>query len=404
MTVNTKPLRWLNFAFLFEMQSYLLPVTIFFYIENGLTVEDYIFFQALSAIFYIVFGVPAGYIADHFSKKYILILGFLFNIARLLLWISFGGYWIVFTGEMFAVVVRLFTTGMSDSYLYEYLREKNNTKKTLGKYGEVSSFMSWGMAIAALLSPFFYKWFGLYFLLYLELALTSVGMLFLCLLPKTNVYNKQKYSIIEIKNAFLNLLKNDYLKRLIGLNIILYVTTAMFVSTFQPLMKISAVPVVLFGVIYFINHSLRGVFSRLAKKVFMLMPLGNLLSCTSLVVLASFILLIIAFKIENIQFTVITLVFVCVCIGLQLANQIITITEIHKYVSASIRATSISVFNMLCRGIGGVLLIGFKDISAEKGFSVGYLCFAIAFLIIVLFILGKYRVFYNNMAERKAIE
>ena len=117
-------LNWLNWAFFFENQQYLLPVTLLFYMENGLTIEDYIFFQSLSYIMYVIIGVPAGYIADHFSKKYILITGCLLNFIRLTLWISCRGYWIILAGETLMVIIRIFTTGMTDSYIYEYLKEK----------------------------------------------------------------------------------------------------------------------------------------------------------------------------------------------------------------------------------------------------------------------------------------
>lgn len=392
-------IKWLNWAFFFENQQYLLPVMLFFYLENGLEIGDYILFQSVSYIMYVLLGVPVGYVSDHFSKKYILITGCFLNLCRLSLWLCFGGYWIVLAGEMVMVVVRLLTTGMTDSYVYEYLRERSHTSKTLMCCGRVVSVMSYGMAIAALLSPVFYNYCGVYFLLCLELMLTFLGIVLLCFLPKTKVYNRQNYSVREIKNAFWGLYRVDYLCKLISYNVFMYISTTLFVSNFQPLMKLSAVPVILFGFIYFLNQLMRGLFAHLVKKIATKISLIGLLTCTSVMIVTAFGLFMTAFIMENEYVTLVTLVFACIVIGLQLANQVITISEIHKYTQSCIRATSISVFNMLCRGIGGLMLALFKNISSNSSFSNSFLIFGILFLVNSVWMLCRIHKSRQNLPE-----
>lgn len=380
--IKKNPLKWLNIGFFFENQQYLLPVMLFFYLENGLSIGDYLSFQSISYILYVVLGIPIGYVADHFSKKYILITGCFLNLVRLVLWLSCSGFYVVLIGEIIMVMVRLFTTGMTDSYIYEHLHEQNRTAKVLSGCGKVVAYMSFGMAIASLLSPYAYKIYGIYFLLSLELTMTGIGILLLCLLPKTEIYNRRHYSIIEIKNAFVELGKNQYLRWLIIYNVGMFITTTLFVSTFQPLMKLSAVPVVLFGFIYFLNQAMRGVFSYLAKKFASSLTLPTMLAVTSSAILLGFGFECVAFNLENQYFTVMTLVIVCIVIGMQLANQVINISEIHKQVSSNVRATSISLFNMLCRGFGGLMLGVFKNISSSYSFSYGFVAFGGLFLIV----------------------
>lgn len=390
-------LNWLNWAFFFENQQYLLPVTLLFYMENGLTIEDYIFFQSLSYIMYVIIGVPAGYIADHFSKKYILITGCLLNFIRLTLWISCRGYWIILAGETLMVIIRIFTTGMTDSYIYEYLKEKDDTSKTLLHCGKVIALMSYGVAIASLSSPFIYEKFGVTFLLGLEMILTTIGILMLTKLPKTQIYNRQKYSIVEIKNAFLELYNSNYLRKIIMFNILAYIATTVFVSIFQPLMKLSAVPVVLFGFIYFFNQTMRGVFSRLAKQILSYLSFIKMLSLTSLLIFLAIGSMVISFTYENPYFSLASLIFVCLVIGMQLANQVIMVSEIHHNVASNVRATSISVFNMLCRGLGGIVLGIFKNVSSSHGFNNGFAYLGIIFIVIAVFLI--YEIKRMNIAN-----
>ena len=61
-------LKYLNFSLFFEQSQFLLPVMLFVYFKNGLTVNDYIFFQSITYMLYMVFSVPVGYISDHISK------------------------------------------------------------------------------------------------------------------------------------------------------------------------------------------------------------------------------------------------------------------------------------------------------------------------------------------------
>ena len=94
------PLKVLNWSIFFQTQILMLPVMLLFYQANGLTKGDYFLFQGIFSIAALLFEIPAGYIADWFSRKKMLILSYLLFIARLLLWFFFGGFWIVSVGEL----------------------------------------------------------------------------------------------------------------------------------------------------------------------------------------------------------------------------------------------------------------------------------------------------------------
>ena len=164
----------------------------------------------------------------------------------------------------------------------------------------------------------------------------------------------------------------------------LYAATTVFVSTFQPLMKLSLVPVVLFGAVYFLNHLIRGISSKLTQKFVSYFGLENLITAGLSCVIFGFLFMLWAFDVKTPYLTLVALFYISLVIGLQLINQISNVNEIHNAISPNVRATGISIYNMLCRGFGGITLSLFQKISAD--FNIGgrgYFIFAIVFTLIL---------------------
>ena len=95
------PLSMYNVAAFLRSQLFLLPVLLFFYQENGLSVGDFYLIQGLIVFFAFLFEIPAGYLGDIFPRKYILITAYSLFLARLFLWIFFRGFEIILIGEFF---------------------------------------------------------------------------------------------------------------------------------------------------------------------------------------------------------------------------------------------------------------------------------------------------------------
>lgn len=368
-----KTWNYLNLAFFLQCQQYLLPVMLPFYLAQGLDNQDYLFFQSLIYMFYLVFAIPANYISDHCSKKYILISGFALNLLRIFLWLTCRGYWIVLLGEILMVFIRLTTTTIVDSYIYEAAKEQNAEHQHLYAYGRVVAFMSYGTALASLTTPFLYPRFSIYMLLILEFIFTACGSVLLFKLPKTKVYNTSKYSLSEMAEAMKYLCLRPNLLKISLIVLIMYFATGLFVANFQPLMKVSAVPVFFFGFVYFMNQFLRGAFSQRISHILARISLEKYIVLASVCIFISMLLMAVAYSVLRPYFSLFVLLIVCVTIGMQLSIQVFAIKEIHKYAVSRIRATIVSTFNMVLRGATGVVLFFYHKISSFGGYSLGIL-------------------------------
>ena len=123
------PLKRLDLACFLRSQLYLAPVLLLFYQQNGLTIADFVLFQGIFQLTGILFEIPCGYIADVISKKKVLVLAFVCFFLRAALWLSFSGMYIILLGELFNALSRAFLSGVYDSYIYDYLKSENKTKR-----------------------------------------------------------------------------------------------------------------------------------------------------------------------------------------------------------------------------------------------------------------------------------
>ncbi len=393
------PLKRLDLACFLRSQLYLAPVLLLFYQQNGLTIADFVMFQGIFQLTGIVFEVPCGYIADLISKKKVLVLAFVCFFLRAALWLSFSGVFIILLGELFNALSRAFLSGVYDSYIYDYLKSKNKTKRMLTECGRTNFAMSGGAMFAAVFSAVLYERFGTAVLLSLELVLTLISIALLTTLPnppsaKPHAQNiKQK--LREIKETAAATLANKNINLYIILSALLFSTTSLFCWCFQPLLKMSSAPVFMFSFVYVINHALRAGFSFNVNRLKKLFGFNRLMLVTTFLCVYSFACMIFGFYFKMPNIAISCLIFVCIGIGFQLAFAIANISRIHTFAVEETRATISSVNNMLQQTISGISLICFKFVVAPAdgaeglSFSAAFAAFAAFYIALFCFLIYK---------------
>jgi MFS family permease len=378
-----------------------------FYQQNGLSIADFVLFQGIFQLTGIVFEIPCGYIADLFSKKKVLILAFFFFFLRAVVWLSFSGIFIVFLGELFNALSRAFLSGVYDSYIFDFLKEKKKTNRMLKECGRTNFAMSFGAMFAAIFSAVLYKYFGTVILLSLELILTLWSIILLFSLPdppsaKTHALTlKQK--IVEIKATAVFTLHNPNINLYILYSALLFSTTSLFCWCFQPLLRLSDAPVLLFSLVYVINHALRAGFSFYVNRLKRFFGFNRLLAVTTFLCLYSFGCMILGFHFHDAAISSICLFFVCIGIGFQLAFALANTSHIHTYAKEETRATISSVSNMLQQTISGISLICFKFVVSPDsdlsglGFSGAFIVFGIIYMSLFVFLF--YKISHRKISE-----
>lgn len=393
------PLKRLDIACFLRSQLYLAPVLLLFYQQNGLTAADFVLFQGIFQLTGIAFEIPCGYVADVISKKKVLVLAFLCFFLRAGLWLSFSGIYIILLGELFNALSRAFLSGVYDSYIYDYLKNENKTKRMLKECGRTNFAMSSGAMFAAIFSAVLYKYYGTVVLLSLEFCLTLISIILLTTLPNPPsarphaITLKEKF--VEIKDTAIATLRNNNINIYIIYSALLFSTTSLFCWCFQPLLKMSAAPILMFSVVAVMNHALRAGFSFYVNKLKNFFGFNRLLVITTFLCMYSFACMILSFYFKLPYVACLSLFFVCIGIGFQLAFAIANINNIHNFALEETRATISSVNNMLQQTISGLSLICFKFVVAPSsdvaglGFSAAFSIFGAFYMSIFAFLLYK---------------
>ena len=400
------PLKRLDLACFLRSQLYLAPVLLLFYQQNGLTIADFVLFQGIFQLTGILFEIPCGYIADVISKKKVLVLAFVCFFLRAALWLSFSGMYIILLGELFNALSRAFLSGVYDSYIYDYLKSENKTKRMLKECGRTNFAMSSGAMFAAVFSAVLYDRYGTVVLLSLEFVLTLVSIVLLTTLPNPPSARPHartlKEKFVEIKDTTVATIKNPNINVYILYSALLFSTTSLFCWCFQPLLKMSAAPVLMFSSIYVINHALRAGFSFHVNRLKKFFGFNRLLVVTTFFCIYSFACMILSFHFRQPNVAFICLIFVCIGIGFQLAFAIANINHIHNYAMEETRATISSVNNMLQQTLSGISLICFKFVI-EPGSGTAGLSFASAFSVFGAFYLSLFVLLLYIIFKRREV-
>ena len=447
--LSSFPLGLYNIAAFLRSQLFLLPVLLFFYQENGLSVGDFYLIQGLIVFFAFLFEIPAGYLGDIFPRKYILITAYALFLGRLFLWIFFRGFEIILIGEFLYSCSKACFDSVSSSFIYDILKKNNEEKKMVKAYSNFNAAMYIGTGIAALLGAGLYEKLGSHVLLISEFVIYSTAILLLSMLP--NAHIPVKDHVVNLKErlkkfwvAVRYILKSRKYCYLVLFSGFMVGVSHFFFWSFQPLMKSSGINpsvsltdladsigwdarvfgeatwnylvslnwldyIKVMGVVIFINNVIRSSFSYFAASVaknISLFTLGNISFGLEIVGCAlSFILM----KMGHISplNCLLFIIFLCVCIGLQLMFTISHISRLHRLINPKIRSLSSSVNMMTGRLLTSVMLMAPKFLLKNEGTVEGirvidiFWIYAIVFIPIGVFFI--YKIYKYNMKKEKSL-
>lgn len=377
-----KTLSKINFAVFCQQQRYIVAISYLFYISQGLTLSDFLLFQSIFYFTGLLAEIPAGYIGDIFSRKSVLIFSYLLFMVRILLWIFIPNYYTILIGEILYGLSKAFYRGVSDGYIYDYLKVNNAKNLMLNKYGNFNFYMSIASGISCLIGAWLYKFLGFSVLLCFELFFNSVAIFALIFLPEIPS-NKPKIRFYEHITRIFSIIKSTAKEPQLNLYMlyggILFGTTSVFVWNFQPFMKHFAIPVYIFGLIYFINHILRALGSKYSEKILQKISLIKIGRYVWILYVLGFLIMAGAMNMKGSYICIATLIFICFAIGIQMVFNIGNLVRIHNLIESNKRATISSINSMLASLFSGGFLALFRFISNNSSIKASLVFFLIIF-------------------------
>ncbi len=382
----TLHLNILNFSSFLQYQRFIMPISFLFYISNGLTFSDFVFFQSIFNITCLISKIPMGFLGDIFPKKHLIIISYLMFTLRVLLWIFFSGFWVILAGEILYGLFKALFRGNVDSYIYELLKKNNIEAKMMSGYGKLSLYTSIGSALSCIAGAILYKYTGFKTILILELVFQIVAVILLCFIPNIPAANKPGRTFTQhlndLRQSILSTITNEKINYLVYYSAFLTGMTTVFVWNFQPLLKYSHAPVILFGVVSFVNQLLRGIGGACAN-FFVKLFKTSITKIEYMFVILAFLMILSAYKVNNYIFSALAIFIVSAAIMLFVVFNIYTVSKIHANTPDASRASTSSTSTFWGDFSAFIMLISFKFLYDGVGLKYTLLIFFLLAMILL---------------------
>ena len=356
-----------------------MPVLIPFFQENGLDMQDILILQAAFSASLVALEVPSGYIADVIGRKFTLIIGSVVGAVGFTLYAFSYTFYDFLLVELLMGIGGSLISGADNALLYDTLLElekEENYQKYAGRLGSVANFSE---GIAAIIG-------GELALISLRTPLYAEAVLAILAVPIAfTLVEPTRHKIEQRESSFKSILKivryalhgHAEIKWLILYSSLVGISTFTIVWFVQPYFQEVDLHLRYFGIGWAVLNFSVGVFSLLAYRIEGF--LGRRWSLISLILLSSAAYLLLS-QFQALWALPILFTFYLV----RGINGPVLNDYINRLVSSDIRATVLSVKNLVGRLMFVILGPAIGWVNDAYSLSMAFLVLSAIFLILGL--------------------
>lgn len=384
-------LNLLKFGWFFYNFMPIIPVIILVYTGRGITVGDFFLIQGIFRLAAFLFEIPSGYLSDRFSRRRVMILGAIGSVAGFATVAAAYGFWAIVAGEALLGVSAALYSGTLEAYTYDLMKRNKSQKHFLKEFGSIMTWASAATFIASLLGGGLYAALGGAALLWLQVlfALMVVfAFLFLPELLEVKRTVKNKTAIADAVGITYRTLKNPKLRNLILFPSMFAGFTIVMLWIMQPVMEMSRVPVVLFGVFFGINNFTGIILSKFAYKICDKLGEVRVSVITIMVVIVGALMGLVAIHTSNMFVVYIACAIMSMVPAIRMLNNLQYNTLIHHSIRSVERGTVLSTRAMVNTLCGAIMLIVSKFLLDGCGIA-ATLIFLLSMTGALFWVLGK---------------
>lgn len=148
-----------------------------FWEQRGMTVQHVVYVEIIYAVVIALLEVPSGYLADRWSRKWMMVLGGFLTCIEFLILIFAENFWHFVIAIIFAAIQGAISSGTSNALLYDSLKsigEESQFEKVLGR---VRFYKYLAAMVAALIGSGIASQFGLVTNYWLSLGSVVIAFL-----------------------------------------------------------------------------------------------------------------------------------------------------------------------------------------------------------------------------------
>lgn len=142
------------FQFFFDL-IFIYAVEKLFFLSRGINLSQIGLLLFLWSAMTLLFEVPTGIIADHWSRRKMLILAGIFFSICYGIWIFSNSFYLFLIGFMFRTLGGTFASGTLQAYVYDYLKLNNKENDFEKIWGRGNALRTLGIGAAVAFGGFF---------------------------------------------------------------------------------------------------------------------------------------------------------------------------------------------------------------------------------------------------------
>lgn len=362
--------RYLMFACMLKQMMFLLPVLILFYQDRGVSIGDFFLIQGISWIAVFFLEIPTGYIADVFSRKNTILVGFFCWILGYLCWFFGYGFWWLLLGELiFALAISLIS-GTVEAYLYDLLKRRHKEHKMHQKLSKMESMINLALMLSAFTGGLLYQFLGAPFTLGVTIVCLIGAMIICAFLPDISESRRkiapQTSKWQDVLDISARSIRHPEIKWLILYPAFFGSATLILMWGLQSVMVATAVPVFMFSIIVGLNATMRSVWASLSVPLLQKIKLNGIIKMLFLVLFLGFLGAVLSVPLGK-PFVYLCLLFMIFGSASALLSKVVTSTLINDRIQSDERATVLSVKSMFSRLLAGLAMIGLKPLFDTVG-------------------------------------
>ncbi|MDP2749441.1 MAG: MFS transporter [Nanoarchaeota archaeon] len=361
-----------------------MPIIILYFLLNNLNYTQIGILASVVAIFSLLLEIPGGIFADLNGRKNSLLISSFFGLLTMLLYFFGNSFYFFLIASVAYGISGAFISGTRESLLYDTLKKLKKTaqfKKYNGRNLFYSHFFN---ALILLAIPVLY--------VYDQKLPFLIGILFfaasfivaLFLVEPQNVKVKQikvETLMQSYRRKFFDSLKEILSKKLLIAILFFGTITAAFMYSssefFPPLLQISGLQVIYFGVVYALMRAIMGFAGMVTHRLERYFRIETLLVLGAAFILVSLIgfsygvgiIIILSILVLNLS---------------QGFTRILLDDEVNKRVTSSNRTTIMSISNLADSLLNACLVFVF-GILADKNGVQGMFVYGLVFFLVLAF-------------------
>ena len=236
-------------------------------LNRGLNLSQIGILLFLWSIMSLLFEVPTGVLADHWSRRKMLILSGLFFSICYATWAFSSSFWLFLLGFLFRTLGGTFASGTLQAYVYDFLKLNKKEDDFEKIWGRGNALRTLGIGTAVFLGGFLSEISYLLTSVFSSLSILAISIIAFMwpeIPPKTST--KEEGYWIFLKNSVKTIRNNSYLLRIVAFS---GITLSIFASLEEyndVYLKFLGYPNYAIGVIFAIATIGQSIASTFAHK------------------------------------------------------------------------------------------------------------------------------------------